>query len=112
MGFDLFLGLQLMSDGLRPLRDLPEFVNMFQAFQANSYLGVLKVALVGAAITGIVQSSAATLGITITLASQGLIDYPTAVALVLGENVERPLQPYWLRLELLPMQNGQPMLIL
>ncbi|RXZ69193.1 Na/Pi cotransporter family protein [Fusobacterium necrophorum] len=88
MGFGfIFLGLQLMSDGLRPLRDLPEFVNMFQAFQANSYLGVLKVALVGAAITGIVQSSAATLGITITLASQGLIDYPTAVALVLGENV-------------------------
>ena len=43
--------------------------------------------MVGAAITAIVQSSAATLGITITLASQGLIDYPTAVALVLGENV-------------------------
>lgn len=88
MGFGfIFLGLQLMSDGLKPLRDLPEFIQMFQTFKANSYFGVLKVALVGAAITGIVQSSAATLGITITLAVQGLIDYPTAVALVLGENV-------------------------
>lgn len=88
MGFGfIFLGLQLMSDGLRPLRELPEFVELFKAFQADTYLGVIKVALIGAAITGIVQSSAATLGITITLASQGLIDYPSAVALVLGENV-------------------------
>ena len=38
--------------------------------------------MVGALLTGVVQSSAATLGITITLATQGLIDYPTAVALV------------------------------
>lgn len=88
MGFGfIFLGLQLMSDGLKPLRDLPQFIQMFHAFQADSYFGVLKAALVGAAITGIVQSSSATLGITITLATQGLIDYPTAVALVLGENV-------------------------
>lgn len=88
MGFGfIFLGLQLMSDGLKPLRELPQFIQMFHAFKADSYLGVLKVALVGAAITGIVQSSSATLGITITLATQGLIDYPTAVALVLGENV-------------------------
>ncbi|AVQ16640.1 Na/Pi cotransporter family protein [Fusobacterium gonidiaformans] len=88
MGFGfIFLGLQLMSDGLRPLRELPEFVELFKAFRADTYLGVIKVALIGAAITGIVQSSAATLGITITLASQGLIDYPSAVALVLGENV-------------------------
>lgn len=88
LGFGfIFFGLQLMSEGLKPLRDLPEFINLFHAFKANTYLGVMKVALVGAAITAIVQSSAATLGITITLAVQGLIDYPTAVALVLGENV-------------------------
>lgn len=83
----IFLGLQLMSNGLKPVRSMPEFVRLFSLFSANNYFGVLKVAFVGALITAIVQSSSATLGITITLAVQGLIDYPTAVALVLGENV-------------------------
>lgn len=83
----IFLGLQLMSNGLKPVRSMPEFVRLFSLFSADSYFGVLKVAFVGALITAIVQSSSATLGITITLAVQGLIDYPTAVALVLGENV-------------------------
>ena len=83
----IFLGLQLMSNGLKPVRSMPEFVRLFSLFSADSYFGVLKVAFIGALITAIVQSSSATLGITITLAVQGLIDYPTAVALVLGENV-------------------------
>lgn len=83
----IFLGLQLMSNGLKPVRSMPEFVSMFHMFSADTYFGVIKVAAIGALITAIVQSSSATLGITITLAVQGLIDYPTAVALVLGENV-------------------------
>ena len=83
----IFLGLQLMSNGLKPVRSMPEFVSMFHMFSADTYFGVVKVAAIGALITAIVQSSSATLGITITLAVQGLIDYPTAVALVLGENV-------------------------
>ena len=88
MGLGLiFLGLELMSSGLKPIRTMPEFIKLFELFVADSYFGAFKAALVGACITAIVQSSAATLGITITLAIQGLIDYPTAVALVLGENV-------------------------
>lgn len=83
----IFLGLELMSNGLKPVRTMPEFVRMFAMFSANSYFGVIKVAAIGALITAVVQSSSATLGITITLAVQGLIDYRTAVALVLGENV-------------------------
>ncbi|WP_291259877.1 Na/Pi cotransporter family protein [Fusobacterium sp.] len=83
----IFLGLELMSNGLKPVRDMPEFVRLFQLFSANSYLGVIKAAAVGALVTAVVQSSSATLGITITLAVQGLISYETAVALVLGENV-------------------------
>lgn len=83
----IFFGLELMSDGLKPVRNMPEFVSLFQMFSADSYLGVLKAAAVGALVTAIVQSSSATLGITITLAVQGLINYETAVALVLGENV-------------------------
>lgn len=88
MGFGfIFLGLQLMSSSLSPLRDLPFFINLFSAFKVTSYFTLLKASLVGALLTAIVQSSSATIGITIALAVQGLIDYPTAVALVLGENV-------------------------
>lgn len=90
----LFFGLQIMSEGLDPLRTMPEFIKLFHAFTADSYIGVLKAAAIGAVLTAVVQSSAATLGITITLASQGLIDYPTAVALVLGENVGTTITAY------------------
>ena len=83
----IFLGLELMSNGLKPVRSMPEFIRLFHMFNADTYFGVVKTACIGALITGIVQSSSATLGITITLALQGLIDYNTAVALVLGENV-------------------------
>ncbi|WP_319370320.1 Na/Pi cotransporter family protein [uncultured Ilyobacter sp.] len=83
----IFFGLELMSQGFKPLRTMPEFIEMFHRFNADSYTGVLLAACVGALMTAIVQSSSATLGITITLAVQGLIDYQTAVALVLGENV-------------------------
>jgi len=83
----IFFGLQLMSDGFKPLRTMPEFIELFHRFQADSLTGVIAAAAVGALMTAIVQSSSATLGITITLAVQGLIDYQTAVALVLGENV-------------------------
>lgn len=83
----IFFGLELMSEGFKPLRSMPEFIELFHRFQADTLGGVIAAACVGALMTAIVQSSSATLGITITLAVQGLIDYQTAVALVLGENV-------------------------
>jgi phosphate:Na+ symporter len=83
----VFLGLEIMKDGLAPLRNVPEFKAWFHAFQADSYLGVLKCAMVGCILTMVVQSSSATLGITIVMASQGLIPFETAAALVLGENI-------------------------
>jgi phosphate:Na+ symporter len=83
----VFFGLETMKDGCSIIRQNPGFVEWFQQFQADSYFGVLKCALVGCVLTALVQSSSATLGITISLATQGLIDYPTAAALVLGENI-------------------------
>jgi len=83
----VFFGLELMKDGFKPLRDVPEFVNAFAWFAADSYFGVLKCALVGCLLTFLVQSSSATLAITIGLASTGVIPFPTAAALVLGENI-------------------------
>ena len=83
----VFFGLELMKDGFRPLRGQSEFEALFHAFQATNYIGVLKAAFVGCLLTVIVQSSSATLGITIALANTGVIDFHTAAALVLGENV-------------------------
>jgi len=83
----VFFGLELMKDGFEPVRDLPDFAAAFHLFEATSYAGVLKSALVGCVLTLIVQSSSATLGITIALANTGVIDFRTAAALVMGENI-------------------------
>lgn len=83
----VFFGLELMKDACARIKDMPEFEAWFQQFQATSYFGVLKCAMVGCLVTMVVQSSSATLGITISLASQGIISYETAAALVLGENI-------------------------
>jgi len=83
----VFFGLELMKNGFSPLKDLPEVIEWFSRFKADSYFGVIKCCLVGAVITGIVQSSSATVGITMGLAITGIIDYKQAGALVLGENI-------------------------
>ncbi len=83
----VFFGLELMKDACSTIKDMPDFEAWFAKFNADSYLGVLKCAAVGCILTTLVQSSSATLGITISLATQGIISYPTAAALVLGENI-------------------------
>jgi len=83
----VFFGLQLMKQGLTPIKDMPDFIAWFSHFSPNSYFGVLRCCLTGALMTAIIQSSSATLGITIGLASTGIIDFNTAAALVLGENI-------------------------
>ena len=83
----VFFGLQLMKNGFAPIQDMPKFIEWFQAFQPSNYPGIIKCVLAGAVLTAIVQSSSATLGITMGLAASGMIDYPTAAALVLGENI-------------------------
>lgn len=83
----IFFGLELMKDGFAPLAENQAFIDAFAWFRADSYFGVLRAVLVGCILTLIVQSSSATLGITIGLASTGVIPFTTAAALVLGENI-------------------------
>ena len=83
----VFFGLELMKNGFTPVRDMEGFSAWFQAFQATTFLGLAKCALVGCILTIIVQSSSATLGITIGLAATGVIEFQTAAALVMGENI-------------------------
>ena len=83
-----------MKDACSLIKEHPSFESWFQSFQANDYFGVLGCALIGCMLTVMVQSSSATLGITISLASQGVISYPTAAALVLGENIGTTITAY------------------
>ncbi|MGH2272042.1 Na/Pi cotransporter family protein [Anaerohalosphaeraceae bacterium U12dextr] len=83
----VFFGLELMKEGFSPVKDMPQFVEWFHRFEPVNYFGVMKCVLVGAALTAIVQSSSATLGITMALAFSGIINFKTGAALVLGENI-------------------------
>lgn len=83
----VFFGLMQMKAGFSPLREMPEFIACFSKFTPDSYFGVLRCCLVGALVTAIVQSSSATLGITMGLVGTGVINFETGAALVLGENI-------------------------
>ncbi|WP_417378336.1 Na/Pi cotransporter family protein [Gimesia sp.] len=83
----VFFGLQLMKEACKFLKDMPEFQAWFLQFQADTFVGLYQCMLVGCILTVLVQSSSATLGITISLATTGLIPFETAAALVLGENI-------------------------
>jgi phosphate:Na+ symporter len=78
----VFLGMQVMGQAMRPLRDLPAFVEAMEQL-ANPVLGVL----VGAAFTALVQSSTAATALAIALAGQGLIALEAGVALIIGANI-------------------------
>ena len=83
MGLGLiFFGMELMSIGTSPLREWPPFIDMMQSIE-NPLLSVA----IGAAFTAIVQSSSATTGIVIVLASQGLISLETGIGLIFGSNI-------------------------
>ena len=83
MGLGLvFFGMSIMGQGVYPLRSFEPFID-FMATLKNPLLGIL----IGAAFTALVQSSSATTGIVITLASQGLIELPAGISLIFGANV-------------------------
>ncbi len=84
LGFGLiFFGLSVMKDAFDPIKDSEYFRQLFLLIGDNHLLGVL----VGAILTMLVQSSSATMGITLALASSGLLTFEASVALILGENI-------------------------
>ena len=83
----VFLGLYFMSKGVMPIRSNPDVARLFQALHAETYGGVLTVALCAALLTAVIQSSAATIAIVMTLAAQQLVTYEVAVAALFGANV-------------------------
>lgn len=88
LGFGLlFFGMTVMKNGLSPIKSDPAFIGFFTRFNGDTLGGTLLCVLIGTLLTVLVQSSSATIGLTMTLASQGLLSFPAAMALVLGENI-------------------------
>jgi phosphate:Na+ symporter len=83
----IFFGLELMKNGLKPLKELSAFAKLMVAFEPRNIPGLIKCILVGATLTAVIQSSSATVALTITLANTQAITFETAAALVLGENI-------------------------
>lgn len=83
VGFSVLMyGMQLMSEAVSPLGDMPGFTSMLTAFQ-NPILGVI----VGAVFTGLIQSSAASVGILQALALTGAISFGMAIPIIMGQNI-------------------------
>ena len=83
MGLGLvFFGMSVMSDAMKPLRSYQPFLDLMVQME-NPLVGIL----IAAAFTGLVQSSSATTGIVIVMASQGFITLPAGIALAFGANI-------------------------
>jgi len=78
----LMFGMKLMSDAVSPLANMPEFSTLLTAFK-NPIIGVA----VGTFFTGIIQSSAASIGILQALALTGSITYGMAIPIIMGQNI-------------------------
>jgi phosphate:Na+ symporter len=88
MGFALiFYGLNLMTGGLRPLRNMPEVMELLQTLKADSFLNLLKCVFIAAGVTAMIHSSSATIGIVMGLGAAGVLDWTTAVAFSLGADL-------------------------
>jgi len=78
----LMFGMSTMSEAVEPLADVPEFTAILTIF-TNPVLGVLA----GTALTAIIQSSSASVGILQALSVTGVIDYRMALPIIMGQNI-------------------------
>ncbi|MBQ3423536.1 MAG: Na/Pi cotransporter family protein, partial [Romboutsia sp.] len=79
----LFTGMEFMKDAVKPLREFSGFTNALVSFGNQPILGIL----LGFGITAIVQSSSASMGMLLALASEGLIPLSSALPILYGENI-------------------------
>lgn len=88
IGFGLlFLGLAFLKDAVPDIKGNPEVLQFITGFTGMGIWSVLIFCFFGVILTIIVQSSSVAGAITITMAAKGWIDYPTACAIILGENI-------------------------
>lgn len=79
----LFIGMNFLKDALSPLKDLPFFVEWIASYGNNPFIGLG----IGLLMTFALQSSSATIGVLIALASNGVLPFHTAIYIIFGDNI-------------------------
>ncbi len=95
VGFGLlFLGLSFMKHGVPDIKNNPEMLQFFSQYSGMGFSSFLIFIVVGAVVATIIQSSSAVGAITVTMAFQGWIDFPSAAAIMLGGNIGTTVTAY------------------
>ena len=88
MGFALlFMGLELLKNSVPDLKANPEILEFLTQYTTSGFGSVLTFLFIGTVLTIVVQSSSATMAITLIMVSKGWISYELGAAMVLGENI-------------------------
>ncbi len=83
----LFIGLQFLKDSVPDIRNNPEILAVLSGYTSMGYASVLLFLFIGTVLTVIVQSSSATMALTLLMTYEGWIPFDMAAAMVLGENI-------------------------
>jgi phosphate:Na+ symporter len=84
LGFGmLFLGLNIMTEAVKPLAGNQDILNLFMQFGKHPVLGIIA----GVVVTMVLQSSSVSIGMVIALASAGLLDLSACIYLIMGDNI-------------------------
>ncbi|NNC51278.1 MAG: Na/Pi symporter [Flaviramulus sp.] len=83
----LFIGLQFLKEAMPDLKNNPELLSFLSQYTDLGYLSILLFLLIGTVLTVVIQSSSATMALTLIMTAQGWIPFELAAAMVLGENV-------------------------
>lgn len=83
----LFLGLSLMKNSIPDLQSTPQVLSFIQGWSGKGFLSIILFLLLGTVLTLILQSSSATVALTLIMLNMGWLDYDMAAAMVLGENI-------------------------
>lgn len=83
----LFMGLDLLKDSVPDIRANPEILEFLTAYTNMGFASTLLFILIGTLLTVVIQSSSATMALTLVMANEGWITFDIAAAMVLGENI-------------------------
>ena len=83
----LFIGLQFLKEAMPDIKNNPELLEFLSHYTQLGYLSILLFLIIGTVLTVVIQSSSATMALTLIMTAQGWIPLELAAAMVLGENV-------------------------
>ena len=83
----LFIGLQFLKDAMPDLKSNPEMLSFLSRYTEHGYLSIFLFLFIGTVLTVVIQSSSATMALTLIMTAEGWIPFELAAAMVLGENI-------------------------